>query len=465
MTRAVTNQAARFILFCLLTSIVILSEAKGLLSSAVSASAAQKTATSGKTGGGTPSKLIALKVTGTARYTDKEILAASGLQIGQNAADADFKEAVRLLGDSGLFSEAVYSYTSSDNGTKLELQLADTDKSKLVPAHFENFVWFTDDELQAALQRSVPLFKQVLPITGNLPDRVSEALQTLLSEKQLPGRVDFLRNADESTGKVTAIDYRVEEISFRIRNLEFPGASPEQSALLVTAARRLTGAEYGRSSLAAVAKFDLLPVYLQRGYLKAAFGQSDARVVPPTSPAADAQKSADLEVDAIVPVKPGKMYSTSSVEWKGNSAIKTTEVAPLLHLPPGQPADAVRLLRDIENVGNLYRSRGYMMAQIKADAQFDDGKNTVHYEITITEGDLYTMGDLEILGLDTQAKARMLEAWTLRAGQPYNADYPNKFREDTRQLLPRGVLWSVTIHATPDPKDKTVDVEIRFKQQ
>ena len=31
-------------------------------------------------------KLVALKVTGTTRYTDREILAASGLQMGQNAA-------------------------------------------------------------------------------------------------------------------------------------------------------------------------------------------------------------------------------------------------------------------------------------------------------------------------------------------------------------------------------------------
>jgi len=44
-----------------------------------------------------------LKATGTARYTDQEILAASGLHIGQPAADGDFKEAIQLLGNSGLF--------------------------------------------------------------------------------------------------------------------------------------------------------------------------------------------------------------------------------------------------------------------------------------------------------------------------------------------------------------------------
>jgi outer membrane protein assembly factor BamA len=431
----------------------------------LSVAAAQKQSAGGKASSVTAYKLVSLKVTGTTRYTDKEILAASGLQIGQNAADGDFKEAVRRLGDSGLFSDVVYSYSSANAGTKLDLQLADTDKSKLVPAHLENFVWFTDDELRTALQSRVPLFKQLLPVAGNLPDRVSEALQAILTEKQFPGRVDFLRNAEESSGALTAIAYRVEEVSIRIRSVEFPGASPEQTSLLTTAARRLTGAEYGRSTLATVAKSDLLPVYLQRGYLKAAFGPSDARVVPQPPPAEDAQGPAELQVDAIVPVKPDKIYSTSSVDWKGNSAIATDEVAPLLHLPPGQPADAVRLLRDLENVSKLYRSRGYMTVQIKPDAQFDDEKSSVHYNLNIDEGDLYKMGELEILGLDTQAKARMQAAWTLREGQPYNADYPKKFLDDTRQLVPRGVQWDVSIHETPDAKDKTVDVEIRFKQQ
>jgi len=433
------------------------------LSLLLSAAAGQKQSTSGKAAAA--SKLTALKVTGTARYTDKEILAASGLQIGQNAADGDFKEAVQRLGDSGLFSNVVYSYSSSSAGTKLELQLADTDKSKMVPAHFENFVWFTDDELRAAVQRSVPLFKQLLPIAGNLPDRVCDALQAILSEKRFPGRVDFLREAEESSGTLNAIVYRVEEVTIRIRSVELPGASPEQTTLLTNAGRRLTGAEYLRSSLAAVAKFDLLPVYLQRGYLRAAFGPSDARVAPQPSSAADAQGPAELEVDAIVPVIPGRIYSTSSVDWKGNSAIAVSEVAPFIHLPLGQPVDAVRLLRDLVNVGKLYRSRGYMTVQINHDARFDDDKSTVHYDLNIVEGDLYKMGELEITGLDTQAKARMQAAWHLSEGQPYNADYPKKFVDDTGQLLPRSVRWAVSIHESLDAKDKTVDVEIHFKQQ
>jgi outer membrane protein assembly factor BamA len=167
----------------------------------------------------------------------------------------------------------------------------------------------------------------------------------------------------------------------------------------------------------------------------------------------------------MIPVTPGKVYATSSVDWKGNSAVATAELAPLLHLPPGEPADAVRLVRDIENMTKLYHTRGYMTVQIKTDAKLDDEKSTVHYDVNVAEGDLYKMGEVEILGLDTQATARMHAAWTLREGQSYNADYLEKFLNDTGQLVPRGVHWAVSTHETLDAKDKTVDVEIRFKQQ
>jgi len=426
--------------------------------------AAQRQST-GRSAAITANKLIALNVTGTSRYTDKEVLAAGGLQIGQNVADADFKEAVQLLGDSGVFSDAAYSFSSSPSGTRLEIRLADTDQSKLVPAQFENFVWFTDDELLAALQLRVPLFKQLLPLRGNLADRVNEALQAILAGKQFPGHVSFLREGDENGGPLSAVVYRVEEISIRIRSVEFPGASPVQSDLLTKAAHRLIGGEYTRSTLAAAAGLDLLPVYLQRGYLKAAFGPSNAHVVPESSPPADAQAAADVQVDAIVPVTSGKIYKASSADWKGNSAIPTAELAPLLHLSPGQPADAVRLLLDLDKVTKLYRSRGYMTVKIMPVAQFDDENSTVHYDLNVAEGDRYKMGELEITGLDSPTKTRMVEAWTLTEGKPYDADYPNKFLEDTRRILPRDVPWEAAVHESLDAKDKTVDVEVRFKQR
>jgi len=425
---------------------------------------------SNKASGAGPHKLLAVKATGTTRYTDQEILAASGLELGQDAAEGDFQEAARRLGNSGLFSEVVYSFSYTDTGVKVEFQLTDIDKSKLVPAHFENFVWFTEFELRASLAQRVSLFKEMMPASGQLTDRVAKALQALLDERRLPGRVDYLREGQQDGGDITGIDYRVEDISIHIRKVEFPGVPSELAALLTERTHNLTGAEYSRAKLATVAQYDLLPLFLERGYLKAEFSPADAHVVAPPSTqpedkSLDERPQDEVEVDAVMPVTPGKVYSVSGVSWNGNSAVKTEEAGPLIHLAPGKPADAVRLAHDVENLIKLYHSRGYMKAEIKPDAKLDDEERKVSYSIEVTEGDLYRMGEIEFLGIDTPSKDRLREAWTLREGQPYNADYTRKFLDNAPRLLPKGLQYSAKINEELDAKDKTVDVTIHFRVQ
>jgi len=413
-----------------------------------------------RTGGQAPAasyKLLSLHVTGSQRYSEKEILPASGLQLGQEVREADFKEAVRRLGDSGFFTSVSYSYQFSPAGAKLEFQLTDADSSTFVPAHFENFVWFTDAELLHELQLRIPLFKQELPLDGALADRVEAALQEILDEKKIPARVDYLRESPPEGEKLTGIAFTVEGLEIHIRNVDFPGASADLLPGLQAIARRLIGAPYMRSPLAKVAEVDFLPVCLKRGYLKASFAQWDARVL--------SQQSGDVEVEAIVPVTPGKVYSTSGVEWKGNSVVKTEELQKLLHLPVGQPADAVELVNDLEKATMLYRTRGYMVARITSKPLLDDDKSTVHYDLYVVEGDQFRMGDLDIVGLDSQAKAHLQSEWKLQPGDPYNGEYPKQFLDQTTQLLPRGVPWKVSYHEAVNEGDKTVDVTLQFRAQ
>ena len=427
--------------------------------------AAQSRSAAPKTNSAAAHKLLAVKASGTERYSDKEILAASGLELGQNAAEGDFQEAAQRLGNSGLFKEVLYSFSYSDAGVKVEFHLTDIDQSKLVPAAFDNFVWFTDSELRAALAQRVPLFKDALPVGGQLTGRVTKALQALLDERHLPGRVDYLHEAKPDEADVPGIVFRVQDLSIRIRNVEFPGASAEQSAFLAIGARKLAGADYSRSMLGAAAHSDLLPPLLEHGYLKTEFRPADAHVVAPSGTQGEDKPKDEIEVDVSVPVTPGKQYLVSEVSWKGNAALTTEEAAPFIHLTAGQPADAVRMLRDVEALTKLYRSRGYMAVQIKPDAQIDDEKSTVHYVINIAEGDLYKMGELEFVGVDTASKDRLRAAWTLLEGQPYNADYTRKFLDDVPRLLPKGLQYSVKLNEELDAKDKTVDVTVQFKVQ
>ncbi len=85
-------------------------------------------------------QLIAIKVTGSKRFHEDAIATATGLQMGTQVNDDDFKKAARRLGDTGVFTDIAYTFSFSSAGTKLEFQV--TDAAKFVPARFEDFVWF-----------------------------------------------------------------------------------------------------------------------------------------------------------------------------------------------------------------------------------------------------------------------------------------------------------------------------------
>lgn len=404
-------------------------------------------------------KLIAVKVTGTTRYSQDEVIAASYLHIGATVSDDDFKKASRHLGDSGAFRDIAYSYSFSSAGTRLELRL--TDAEKFLPARFEDFVWFSDDELLRRIKQHVPLFNGELPVSGRLPDEVSDVLQALLVENAIPGHVNYLRYAREG-GLIESINYSVSDVLIRVRNLEFTGAGASELPSLESAARRLPDREYSRSRLTIFVERQLLPVYYAHGYLKAAFGAPQPKVVKETpEEGADEPKNLTV-VDVILAVTPGQQYKLSKLEWAGNHAIPTETLQPMVRLVPGQTANTVQLSDNLAAVKTLYGARGYIRASITPQAEFDDASATVTIRLEVKEDSVYHMGELEFRGLDNSLTAKLRAAWKLRQGDVYDETYIKEFLPLANRLLPASIDWAVAFHATANVRDKTVDVDLQY---
>ncbi|MGC2549601.1 MAG: hypothetical protein WA437_05030, partial [Candidatus Sulfotelmatobacter sp.] len=84
-------------------------------------------------------KLIEVKASGSKRFTQQEIAAASGLMVGTIVGDETFRKAARQLGETGAFDAISFTFSYSAAGTKLAFKV--TDAEKFVPAHFADFVW------------------------------------------------------------------------------------------------------------------------------------------------------------------------------------------------------------------------------------------------------------------------------------------------------------------------------------
>jgi outer membrane protein assembly factor BamA len=396
-------------------------------------------------------KLIAVTVTGNHRYSSQEITELAGLKLGQTVNDGDFKAATQHLGDSGAFTDVGYSFKYESAGTRLTLQVTETDK--LVPARFDNIVWFPDEELIHKLDERVPLFHGRLPLAGNLPDQVSEALQALMVERNVQGRIEYLRSGSEN-GPLDSIVYSISGLNIHIRDIEFAGAAPAEVAALQAAAKSMIGAEYHRITLRVQQDKNLLPVYLGRGYLKASFGDSQAKVIEETPK--------DTQVDVTFPVTPGLQYKLADIQISGAKVFPAERLRGMIRLQTSQPANALQLDEDLQAFKKLYGSKGYMAAAIHPVPEMDDAQATVKYQIDIAEGDVYKMGDLTIEGLDSRTTSRLQEDWKLRGGDPYDGNYLHQFLNDTAEELSGMGQWNITTHESLDEKDKMVDVTVRY---
>lgn len=396
-------------------------------------------------------KLIAVTASGSRRYTPGEIVAATGLRLGQTVSEDDFKVASEHLGDTGAFSDIAYSFKYAPEGTTLDLQVIDS--NQYVPARFDNFVWLPDQELLRQLHERVPLFQSQVPVSGNLADQVSDALQALLIEGKVHGRADYLRSAAQD-GPIDSVIFSVSGPDIRIGNVGFAGARPEELPFLLKAALPMRGLSYLRSILRVQTDKNLLPVYLARGYLKASFGDAQAKVVE--------QSPEKTLVDVTFSVEPGRQYKLTEVHWSGNSAFRVKQLDALIHLQAGEPANAVLLAADLGAIQKIYGSRGYLAATVTPTPLMDDEQSTVSYQLEVQEGDIYKMGELEIQGLDERNTAHVQDVWQLRGGETYDSSYPQRFLQALEKELSLGDEWSIHIQEAPNQDDKTVDVTVRF---
>jgi outer membrane protein assembly factor BamA len=399
-------------------------------------------------------KLASVHIVGSDLYTPTEIMASVGLRQAALVSEDDFNRATHDLVSTGLFTDVGYTYSYDATGTHLELKLVDN--TRLVPTRFQNIVWFSDDELFSELKKRVPLFHGKVPLSGNLADQVSDAIQAMLLENKYQGHVDYVRVGPEG-GPIDAVNFGVDNVRLRIEKTSIEGASPSDLAALQPKLDRLEGREYSRVAIAAFADKELLPYYLARGYLRASFA-------PPLPKVAE-QTEDDTLVSVTLPLTQGRVYRLAGIQWSGNQHIPTDQLQNLFHFTINQPANAVQLDSALREVEQLYGTHGYVKASVKPVPRLDDGQGVVTYDLQVHEGDVYNMGELEIHGLDSKTSSQLREKWAIRQGSPYDATYFKRFIEEAWKNLPSRVDWNVSAHESVDDHDKVVDVSLVYTVQ
>lgn len=355
-------------------------------------------------------KLASVRVTGSTRYSSDQIVAALGLRTGSPVTKEDLQKAADTLVQMGPFVDVQYRFGSGDAGVDVQYQVKDAPGMAVV---FDNFPWFTDEELKDAIKKSVSLFDGTAPEHGALLDAISNALETAASAKGVFSKVSH-RIGRDPANDVPAQIFHLEDSELTVAKFEFSDAVAQNDRAIQSRLADLIGKPFSRSAVQIFEFEQVRPIYLAKGYLRVHFGSPQAKVGGASGAAAG------KSVTVTAPIEPGAQYLWNGVIWDGNMVFSRADLDKYLDLKTGDPADGNKIEASWQHVRDAYSARGYLDADLQAHPAFDEPARRVFYSVAISEGPQYRMGKLTLSGLSAEGERRIRAAWKMQAGTAFD---------------------------------------------
>lgn len=405
------------------------------------------------------SRIAAIAVNGTRKFTADQIASAAGLKTGDVVTAEQLQSAADRLAALGLFSAVNYRFSSKAEAISLEFQVQE---AHTVPLSFDNFPWFTDDEIAAAIRQQVGLFSGESPESGAMVDQIAGVLDKLLATRHIKGELTHQLVAPPS-GDGMMLQFHVDEPSLRIQSVQFGDSLAAESERVKDRLSDIKGQPYSRFAIEVFENEQVRPLYASKGYLRAKIGPPEPHMT------GKPDDSAGSNIDLLIPITPGTVYSWNGVAWKGNAAISSANLDAQVGMKTGEVVDGMKIEAVWRALQLEYGKRGYLDAKLEPQPDFDDAAHRVSYRVSIVEGAPYHMGEMVVTGLSPEAEKQLRHAWQLAPGQVFDNAYFEKLIGMLEKPR-REIFGELPIHYTqcghflrPDTDRHTVDVLLDFK--
>jgi outer membrane protein assembly factor BamA len=400
--------------------------------------------------------LASVQVTGSGRFSSEQIVAATGLRTGASVDRQDLQAAADRLAKLGLFARVQYRYTTAAPGVEVEYQVTDAPE---IPIVFDNFPWFTDQEIIAAIKKSVPLFDGMAPSGGTILDDISSALEKLLNTQNVHAPVSHLLTIRGAASEKVQ-QFSVDGVDLNVGRVEFSDALANGDHGIQDQLSNLAGKPFSRSAIELFELEQVRPLYFSHGYLRVQFGE-------PRSHLADTSKVfLPGQLIVVAPIDSGPTYTWNGVTWKGDYAIPPDALDALVKLRTGDVADGTRIEGVWQAVRDLYGERGYLDAKVDVVPAFDDATKRVSYAVSIDEGPQYHMGSLVLTGLSLDGERRIRASWKIAPGAVFDKNIYDDFLDVGITQAFAGLPYhydKIGRFLQKDAKNSKVDVLLDFQ--
>ena len=369
----------------------------------------------------------------------------------------DIADAANRLAKLGIFKKVRYQYSNTPDEISVLFHV--DEETNLLPCVLDNFVWFSDEELIADLREHVAFFDMVLPPAGDVIGQVRAELARFLAANKISAQVDYVGYTPGIGLPISQHIFMAAGLDLPIRAIHFSGAQDKFLGPLMAASRELVQQDYSRLTTIQYAHATLLPVYLEKGYLRADFGQPKIESVTPS------KKIATLDIAILIPVNEGRIYKWNGAQWHGVQAVSPDKLNEGLGQHLGDPANLIKFNHGLDAARAVYEKSGYLEAEFHVKKTFEESDGSVSFDIGVTEGDQFRMGELEIEGLPGNAAEGFRKAWKLKPGDVFDGSYPEEFltKEVPLRLTRLGIkIASARESRKLDHENHRVDVTLNF---
>lgn len=393
--------------------------------------------------------LVALNIKGNRLYTEQQIVAVTGLKLGQPTTKPQFEAARANLITTGAFESVGLEFGPSTDGKGYTGTFEVVEVEQLYPIRFEDLP-ATDAQLRAYLTSHEPLFRDKIPGTKEVLNRIAGDIQAFLEKSNFKDKVSGRITADKP-GELVAT-FRPGTPIPAIAEVQFVGNQAIPSSTLNnTLSGVAIGVPYRESAMRQLLDTSIRPLYDGRGRLNVTFGKIET------------EKAKDVDgVRVKIQVDEGSVYKFGTIESKV-PVLQPRRVLKLATFKTGDVANFDAVGAVIDGIQKELRKEGYMRSQTRAERVVHNKEQTVDIAFNSILGQQFRMGKLKVEGLDVVTEPAVRKLWSVVEGNPYNADYPQLFCDRIKEDGYFDNLKSATWDQSINEKTSTVDVTLYFK--
>jgi outer membrane protein assembly factor BamA len=378
-----------------------------------------------------------VEFSGLQRLDQATAVNASGLQLGATIDQKQLNVASKLLADTGYFSEVTYSYRETNGQMVAMFDVAEFKWD--IPCVFDNFIWFGAQELRDAVRKQIPGFEGAVADHEVFPRKIKTALEELLRQRGIQREVNFM----VSVGSLDAPNSRIQKefvfvstgAPMPVCKVSFPGASAALEKQMQAGVKPLVNVDYSGQQFAQYIENTLLPIYRERGYLRAKFTAVSAQLD------AGANKKCKEGINVSATVEEGAVYKLGKFEWVGSQTFETSAMQELFGMKAGTTANGAKIDKGLNAIKTAYLNQGYLDLKLTIETDFDEASGAANYRIVVAEGKPYQMGEIVIKNASENEQKRIRGKWQLAQGAAFNLGYVREFikklSEDRSGRTPR----------------------------